>query len=313
MPFIASVGERETGWLPIPQGRFPTQARVLRAFFDDAITGALKSLASLPTFSWRPQTCNVFDQGRTPTCVAGAVSAASFIAMKAAGIVFGDGNTPPSPSLLFRGIKSRERATFLPPGAGVDIPLPPLTNTGCHSADAIALLAEEGLASMQVQQTPDGRYYDLWSADDVAGMNPLPAPNVTDNLSATELERTRTKLLSGERFLDTNAPDYTSLLRQALLLGPVTWGGTVDSQVFNYVAGAQPYGPADPTDKNSGGHCTLIMGWRESPFFPGETDWEVQGTWSKAYGEGGFSWGREAWAKTGENCLWTVKQIGRTP
>jgi hypothetical protein len=289
---IAGVGERALGWnAPSIQGLLPG----FKAF---RAAEQRFNIAFPDTFSWRAQgkTCRPFDQGQTPTCVGGAIAAGCYTAMLASGIPF-DGI--PSPAVVWKGTRAREQAAFLLPGAGTSIQIPSIQESGCATADGLLWLAQEGLARMTLTQTPDGRFYDLWGDADVASLPSPPSRNTTIALSIDELSLARQKLLLGPTYLDNTDPNFNLNLKAALLLGPVWWGGYVDTPVFNYTNASAPIPPCNMNDPKKGGHLMVIQGWRPSILGNNTDDWEVQDSWSEDFGDGGYVWGRQDWAKSG--------------
>lgn len=311
MPYIAGVGERGTGWKASAKA-----LALLRSIREvEESLGAGRRTTALPAFfSWRPYAPLVEDQGQTPACTGAGTSVLTATVMKKMGVLLnGDPNAVPSPGLTFRGAKALERAALLGPGQAVSIPLPSLDDgTGCGTADAVAFMADEGVAPMR-GPTPDGRNFDLWTAADTQGMTNPPAPNVGVELAGPDLIVSRTQLIVGEAALDTAmaAADFVAALKTTLLLAPVAWGGTVDSQVFNYVAGGTPFGPANLSDPNRGGHLTAIMGWRPSVLGDGTDDWEIMQSWGPNFGDSGWCYGRQDWAQSASELIaWTLKLKG---
>ena len=299
---IAGVGLRACGWNPPPvTAAAPTPlAFGLSKGFRVFRAGGSRFAATIPaSWSWRTQgkTTPIFDQGQGGSCVGAGVAAGCYTGMIASNIPF-DGI--PSPGITWKGTKDRERSMFLLPGAGTTIPMPAIVDGGCGTADALLWLAQEGVTKMTTSKTPDGRFYDLWTPADVAGIKGATS-NVSIELSVDELALARQKLLLGPSMLDTGDPSFVLNLKSALLLGPVWWGGTVDSQVFNFTSTSVPVSPFIATDPNQGGHLMCIQGWRPSVLGDGTDDWEVQDSWGEDYGDTGYLWARQTWAQSGSD------------
>ena len=316
MPTVAGVGERALGWKASvwPAGtKLVSSLDIARAMgFGPESIGKPRVTGPVPaSFSWRSQTCPVLDQGQTPACVGGGTSALTYIGLKELGITIDplNPNAIPSPGYTFKGAKTRERAAFLATGASVNIPLPSLDDgTGVGAADAVAFMMQEGVIPMK-GPTPDGRNFDLWTTADIANIHGATS-NMGIELAGPDLIRGEMKLLTGEAILDTSVTNFVSLLQSMLLVCPIGWGGYVDSQVFNYTAGGEPFGPYNPSDSNKGGHFMAVIGWRPSVLNDGTVDWEIQNDWGTSYGDQGFCYGRQDWAQTGAELLsWKLQLV----
>jgi hypothetical protein len=292
MPIIAGVGERGLGWIETD----PTRLAKIMSSLGTGPRVRDRSVTIPTTFSWRTQgkVCGPFDQGQTNTCTVGATAGAVYTACLASGLIYPG---IPSPAITWRGVKAMEQNALLAPGASVTIPTIAIDDTsGCSTGDAVLWLARNGVAPMIVPQTPDGRFYDLWCAADVAGLANPPPANDTLPISIDELMTARQHTLLGPTFLNPADPNIVTDLKLALMLGPVLWGGYVGTQVFSYTSSSPPILPCPSNDPQKGGHCMVIQGWRPSILNSGTSDWEVQNSWSAQFGDNGYVWAQQSWA-----------------
>ncbi len=139
----------------------------------------------------------------------------------------------------------------------------PLTDSGVMPSDLMRALARFGIRKMRAP-TPDGRNYDIWTADDIANTSNAPPPNVNDEPTLSDLEEAGTKLITGQFRIDEAAPDAITQICAAIAGTGKSHGTTigigiaVDSAFMNWTPNL---GPLDgtPDYKNIlGGHWLCL-------------------------------------------------------
>lgn len=217
------------------------------------------------------------NQGRSGSCGGHAPAVWLFVAASIAGIALGfDG--PPSPRLGYGGARCIEQ-----PGAG------PLQDSGVEPADPINAYATMGVAPMRCTLTPDGRYSDIWTAEDVENIPGAPAANDSLRPTAEEDAECAKHLVLGAYTIDPLDPHFVQLVAAALSVGkPVTITAFVDSAF-------EDWGDNDPTDATpplavlpnyadptGGGHYITILAHKTLQ--DGSLAFLIWNSWGKDWG-----------------------------
>jgi hypothetical protein len=298
---VANVGLRGTGYVSPSDAalRALPIRRVEDALLDPVHASRLLTLtgggAVLPdSFSWRPFTHEPFDQGSTKTCVGAGGATFAYLG--------GSTGWIPSPATISRGTRAKLRSLALGPGASATTSLPNLVDEGASYAELVLWLAGGGVVPFR-GPTPDGRNYDLSSAADLVGIANPPAPDDDTELTELEVSQGLLRRFTGASLFDTASASLVTLMKQALLVGPVGRGGYIDSQVFDATATSPPIGPPVMTDPNLAQHFFVIVGWRPSVLNDGTSDWIFQQSWGKNYWDGGFGYARQGWASSSQDLI----------
>jgi hypothetical protein len=238
------------------------------------------------------------DQGRTGHCGGSGTQQAVYTSAGAAGkpLPF-----VPSPRLIYAlaRIQARQDSTQ------------PLTDSGVMPANLIGAL-RWGIAPMQTP-TPDGRYDDVWSQDDLDALGVNGTPNVNDEPSLLDLETSGLKIVTGEYRIDETSKDFGAQIRAAL-------GGTsappcatgvgifVDSTNFmQWDPSTGPISTIDLNDPNGGGHWLALTYSYITPsgvvVLGGPNSWSKD--WPQGSGGGSPFWTVGHWEMTAD-CLQRV-------
>jgi hypothetical protein len=223
------------------------------------------------------------DQGRSSTCGAGGSAPAIYVALAAAG-------TPlpfiPSQHAIISACYAKEQ-----PGDG------PLEDTGIDVVDLIDVLARIGVEAMKPTRTPDGRCYDVWTAEDTAGLAlppGVPASNVELRPTLADDEACGRDLVLGVQRLDTGEADFAQHVAASLCEKKPVGVGIHATPYERAYEGATESTPA--LDDASGAtesdlHWTVILDARQGP--KGIEFW-ILTSWGAGGADGGV-WVTEAW------------------
>lgn len=220
------------------------------------------------------------DQGQSGSCTLGSTSCAVWLALVASG-----DSLPfvPSQRFGYATVRSRERAAGSPQGDG----LPLLEDVGADLEDVLVMFGTDGCIPMKAAKTPDGRFYDLWTALD--GSAPA---NVNDEPEPLDLEDAGDVVVTldpNAHTISPSAPNVSDLMAAALAADPplpVVAGGLVDTAFMRLQAG-QVAQPADPNDPNADGHAYVFTKYRTNP--KGEREFFLKNSWGH-WCEGNGCW-----------------------
>lgn len=203
--------------------------------------------------SLRPFKPPRFDQGRSGSCGPHALSALLTTAAAAAG-------TPlpfiPSP----RGISSNTLAREQP-GDG------PLQDTGVAFADMMLAVSLEGIRAIEAP-TPDGRFSDVWTDDDIQGIAGAPPANFGLRPTLAEDESSARILVLGPDELQRTALDLEAQMASALdnLKAPIAIGIHATPEFEAYGEndqGGRAYDSYDTASfSDNDGHAVGLYDWR---------------------------------------------------
>ena len=217
------------------------------------------------------------DQGRSSACSCHAA---------AAGLWAASGhNLPgfPSPHCLYSASGRIEA-----PCGGV------LRDDGRQLASVLRAVRETGIGPMRAP-TPDGRWSDVWTSEDVAGLPGAPPPNVCADLTQAEHAQC-VRYDAGSHTIDPRGP---AAIRQIIACltspapAPVLVGGEVGA-AFEGLEGDQDAQPDDPSDPDGGGHALLICGHRPLVGSAGHFEFRLCNSWGSSWDEDGECWASEA-------------------
>jgi hypothetical protein len=160
-----------------------------------------------------------------------------------------------------------------------------LTDSGAMPSDLLTVLRQYGVVPM-VGTTPDGRFDDVWSADDIVGLSTAPPPNVNEEPSLLSLETGGLKLLTGEYRVDETSFGVDAQIMSSLagLAGKPAAAGIgifVDTAFMNWNPASGPIDNIDLNDPQGGGHwLALTYGYTTASgliVFGGPNSWG--GSW----------------------------------
>lgn len=282
MPAVARRGCRRPDPLRYDARPHAASHPVIRARLDAHASGASPLAPSADKLPPHPRA----DQGRSGSCTWGALSIAMFVAFVSKGIPLG---FVPSQRVGYGVTRAIERAAATSAGDK----LPPLDDSGADPEDGFTAAAEYGVEPMKCSQTPDGRFYDLWTDDDIRGLASAPPANVNAEPDVSDLEEaraTRVKIEAATHAIPPNDPNVSDLLAAALDAStplPVYACGQVGQNLDNAQPG-QVIGPVDPNDSTAGGHAYWISAYRTNPV-TGEREWKLENSWG-AWCDSGTCW-----------------------
>ncbi len=253
-----------------------------------AIAQALKASALPPGIDLSGCSPDILDQGQSGSCTWASSSSAIYTAMRAAG-------TPisfiPSQRLGYAATRELERAAVTPSGA-----LPALEDTGAELADVMTVLGRYGIAPMVVQQTPDGRLYDIWTdADTGAGTG-----NVNAEADLVELEIAGQKLVAGEYLIDPTTPEAPATVAASIAANmPVEVAFFCDLGFQNLQPGevyGAPTGDPNNPKPGEGGHAVYLSSYTTNP--DGSYTFGLTNSWGKIFCDGGRCLVSEAFVRS---------------
>jgi len=221
------------------------------------------------------------DQGQSGSCTAGSISGGTSTALRRAG-------TPlpwePSPREIYAATRAEERAIMTP----VSLPLPPLQDVGAELADVITVLGTLGVCPQAVPTTPDGRNYDIWTANDGPA-----TPNVNNEPDAAQLEAAATTLVTGAYRIDNGAPTASDQAAAAIVAGFPLYAGFFVDSAFEALGPNGVAGPPNENDPNGGGHAVFLAGYRTNA--AGAREWLLVNSWGTGWANDGTVWCSTAW------------------
>jgi hypothetical protein len=183
----------------------------------------------------------IFDQGQTGSCTGHGTAQAVYTSMNAAGSPL---PFVPSPRIIYGTARTLERAS-----ASIA-----LTDSGAMPTDLLTVLRTYGIAPIG-PMSPDGRFSDIWSTDDVWGLATPPPPNVNVDMDLLDLESSGLRLLTGEYRVDEGASSFGPQLSASI--AGMAAGGIgifVDTAFMNWNPSTGPIQRINLADPNGGGH-----------------------------------------------------------
>lgn len=226
----------------------------------------------------RPRT----DQGQSGSCTWGSSSIALYVACISLGVPLG---FVPSQRAGYAATRAKER-----PASSAT--LAPLTDSGADLEDVWAVTFEYGVQPMKVSVTPDGRFYDIWSDDDIAGIPTAPPANVNAEPDLEDLELGAEELVQldvAHFAILPNDPNRSDLMAAALDASPpvpIEACGFVDTTFENLQPG-QVMGAPNQNDPNGGGHAYWFSAYRTNT--AGQREWKLENSWGQEWGEHGYT------------------------
>lgn len=234
---------------------------------------AIPTTGSLESFE-----APIMDQGQSGSCTGHGTSQACVIAAAANGR-----SLPfvPSPRILYAIVRELELVTSSDA----------LTDIGAMPSDLITVVNRWGVAPIGFDSscpTPDGRYSDIWTPDDVVGSQHA---NVNDKSTFLEKETAGLSLTLITARIDVSAPDFVDQVCLALANRfSVGFGLFVDTQNFMAYDGTKPISTIDTRDPQGGGHwiagssydrstATAVVGGPNS----WNTGWGRKGHWDMTF------------------------------
>jgi hypothetical protein len=227
------------------------------------------------------------DQGQTGHCGGTGTSQAVYASAGASGkpLPF-----VPSPKMIYAlaRIQARQDSTQK------------LTDSGVMPANLIGAL-RWGVMPIAAP-TPDGRYDDVWSQDDLDAVmlsglvNP---PNVNDEPSLLDLETSGLKIVTGEYRIDETGSNFAAQIRAGLAGPKCATGIGIFVDVAHFMQWDPSTGPIqtiDLNDPNGGGHWlaltySYIIPYTGIVVFGGPNSWSTK--WPQ--GRGGAVPGSPFW------------------
>ncbi len=129
-----------------------------------------------------------------------------------------------------------------------------LSDSGAMPSDILTVLRQYGIAPI-ASPTPDGRYSDVWSLDDTAGLLNPPPPNVNAEVDLLDLETAGLKLLTGEYRIDEASNNFASLIKASIRLYAAAGIGIfVDTGFMRWDPATGPIWSINLKDQGGGGH-----------------------------------------------------------
>ena len=223
------------------------------------------------------------NQGRSSSCSAHAITSGLYAAQIGAGIADPiDG----SPHLVYSLSGRLER------------PFAALQDDGRQLVDVLAVVRTVGLAPMQAP-TPDGRWSDVWTAEEG------PDPNVCVPATGAEiLSCVRHAYDVGNHTIDPTAPDRDDLI-VATLTAPSPAPVLLATRVGARFDSLSPGQVAEP-DPDGSGHALIICGHRT--LASGDRQFLVDNSWGD-WDENGECWVSSAWA----GACWELHPLTMSP
>ena len=164
-----------------------------------------------------------------------------------------------------------------------------MADTGRRLVDNLTIVRTIGLAPYQ-GDSPDGRFSDLWTANDTSAR---PA-NVTTPATDAELAAANGRVIDlGQNSLDPKGADLSDLLVGSLAIGAPIYLGTQIGQAFEDLGSGIVAQPDPANDPTGGGHALLIVGHRTNA--DGSRDFLVCNSWGESWSGNGECWASLAW------------------
>ena len=154
--------------------------------------------------------------------------------------------------------------------------------------------------------TPDGRWSDVWTAEDVSGIAGAPPPNVCADLTQAEHAQC-VRYDAGSHTID---PSSTDLEREIIATltspapAPVLVGGRV-GEAFEDLEGDVDAQPDAPDDPQGGGHALLIVGHRPLASHAGHYEFRLANSWGSSWDDDGEGWASESFVRS----LWELHPL----
>ena len=180
-----------------------------------------------------------------------------------------------------------------------------LRDDGRQLCSVLRAIRETGIGPM-LAPTPDWRWSDVWTAEDVAGIVRAPPPNVCRDITLDELARC-IRYDAGAHTID---PSSTDLEREIIATltspapAPVLVGGRVGA-AFEELEGDVDAQPDAPDDPQGGGHALLIVGHRPLASSAGHYEFRLANSWGSSWDEDGECWASEAFVRS----LWELHPL----
>jgi hypothetical protein len=170
----------------------------------------------------------------------------------------------------------------------VEQPTGDLQDNGRQIADVMTCL-QKGVHSFE-GNSPDGRFSDIWTANDTTAKPANVCLDVTPTEKAAELDQA-----FGEHTIDLTAPDALDVCMAALTASPPapivvgTWVGPA----FENATPTDVVGPETQDNApDGGGHAIRIVGYRT---IGGVRSWLVSNSWGLNWCASGRVWVSDAW------------------
>ena len=180
------------------------------------------------------------------------------------------------------------------------------TDTGRQLVNVLAAAASFGLAPYQ-GDSPDGRFSDVWTAQDTDARLPnVCTPPTYEERSQAAVHR----FDFGGNSLDPKAPNLRNLIVGSFAIGACIYLGTQVGRAFMALGKGQVAAPADPNDPEDGGHALLLDGHMTladetrtefvAKFGEGFDDdttlVRAASSWGEEWDDDGECWGSLEWA-----------------
>ena len=237
----------------------------------------------------------VMDQGQSSACAAHEGVVVAHASLRLAGV---DDPIIGSPHVLYS-VSGR-----------IERPTGELQDDGRQLVDVLTALRTVGMSPIQAP-TPDGRYSDVWTAADVAGIDGAPPPNVCLDATPEELAACHNHAHDfGNHTIDPRDPDLEALVISTLT-GPVPAEiliGTEVGAAFEMLAAgglAQP--DLIPNDPQGGGHALRICGHKT--LADGTRLYKIGNSWSASWCSAGYCWAPVSFLRA----CWELHPMTATP
>lgn len=244
------------------------------------LDGHDSALAPLPASADRLPPWTRTDQGLTGSCTWHALAIVVLVACLMLGTPLG---FVPSMVAGYAATRAKERPD----------PSVPLEDVGADPEIVFLVAARYGVRPMKAAATPDGRFSDIWSAEDVADIPNAAPANLNDEPEEADLDAAdATKILLDviPHRIDPSDPRASDLMAAALdadIPLPIYACGFVDTAFMRLGANAVAGAP-DRTDKSGGGHAYAFSKYRTNAH--GEREFFLENSWGKTWGTGGGAW-----------------------
>jgi hypothetical protein len=184
-------------------------------------------------------------------------------------------------------------------------------DVGRRLVDVLATAASIGLAPYE-GDSPDGRFSDVWTANDTSAKPPNVCVAPTDAELSAAIEH---RYDFGGNSIDPKSPDLRALVVGTLAIDSCIYLATQVGRAFESLGRGQVAAP-DVNDPDSGGHALIIDGHMtlapetEAEFvtkfgdgFPEDTTLvKVASSWGEEWDEDGECWASLAWVASAWEC-----------
>jgi hypothetical protein len=279
---------RSRGYRPSPEHK----RRTFSAPHPDALAGAIPPAAALRAF--KPPT---MDQGRSSACGPHGFAVLAYVACAAAGqpLPF-----VPSPRVLYADTRSEEQ-----PGDG------PLEDSGVSPADLITAAAREGVSAIRAP-TPDGRFSDVTTPEDLVSLPGASPPNVALRPTLRDDEESGRMLMIGAQELQPLEPDFARQMAASIAMYRAGVGLGLHATPGFEAWGEHPRGGLAYDDYDNAsfthedGHFVALLDYRTE--LDGSLSFWLQNSWGEAWGESdGGIWVSERWLRRSVMEAWRVR------